>query len=351
MMKKLTILALAAALCLCGCAKKATTGDNDATKRYFDAWVHVQKQQHPEYLWQQTPLGSWILEDVEGTGEVLGEFSDSMYLRVNYTATQMDGTIYASTYEELSKQLGSYDETYYYGPIVWYAKGLYAGIEEFVKGMKKGGRRKVLVPGWLSTYNRYDDADGYLSQDADDVGTTYIYDLQLVESFEYIQQWSVDSLGRYLAANYPDRFNPNPTWAAADSSGAYGFYYIRTAKPSDEAELQDTTVYINYIGRLLNGQVFDTTIRDTAIRYGLSRDKTYAPVSITYGENWSDIKMGEESSSVIPGFARTLSKMKAHEKGTGIFIPSLGYGYKGSGSTIPAYAPLRFDVELVDNPN
>ena len=38
------------------------------------------------------------------------------------------------------------------------------------------------------------------------------------------------------------------------------------------------------------------------------------------------------------------------EAGSGIFIESLGYGYSGSGSSIPAYAPLRFDVELVEKP-
>lgn len=349
-MKKITIIALAV-LSLCSCGKKVTSTDLEAAQRYFNAWVHVQMQDHKEYLWKETELGSYILEDQEGAGPKLEAITDSMYIRVSYTQTLQTGDISGSTYEHISKQLGTYDETYYYGPVTAYAKGQYAGFEEALLGMRDGGRRKVLIPSWLMTYSRFDTKDGYLSQKTDDIGTTAIYDIELVEHFENIMPWSVDSLGRYLAAIFPAKYGSDPVKAQADSSGAYGFYYVSTKAPADDIELKDTTVYINYIGRLLNGRVFDTTIRDTAIRYGLSRDKTYEPVSITLGDHWSDVKMGSSSSSVIQGFARTLCQMGPFEKGSGIFISTLGYSYKGSGYSIPAYAPLRFDVELVENPN
>ena len=347
-MKKIAIITFAA-LCLCGCGKSKTSGLNDATKAYLEAWVHVQSQKHPEYTWdRRTPLGSWILSETEGTGDPLGEFGDSTYLRIGYTIRQLDGTIAGTTYDKVNQQLGTYDETYYYGPVTMYAKGVYAGVEDALSGMKKGGSRRVLIPAWLLTYDRYETADEYLAQKSGDTSSSSIYEIELVEYFDCIMQWGADSLGRYLVANYPGKFGRDPAKAAADSSGAFGFYYIQTQEPSSNEELQDTTVYINYTGRLLNGRVFDTTIRDTAIRYGLNRDKTYEPVSVTYGSDWSSITMGSDSK-VIAGFARTLSKMHPHEHGTGIFISSLGYSYSGSGSSIPAYAPLRFDIEIVDN--
>ena len=43
-------------------------------------------------------------------------------------------------------------------------------------------------------------------------------------------------------------------------------------------------------------------------------------------------------------------EMKDMEKGVGVFISSIGYGYSGSGSSIPAYAPLIFEIELVAKP-
>ena len=60
--------------------------------------------------------------------------------------------------------------------------------------------------------------------------------------------------------------------------------------------------------------------------------------------------MGSDKSSMISGFAKTLWDMKAMEKGVGVFYSILGYGYSGSGSSIPAYAPLVFEIELVAKP-
>ena len=39
--------------------------------------------------------------------------------------------------------------------------------------------------------------------------------------------------------------------------------------------------------------------------------------------------------------------MKADEKGIGIFYSPLGYGHSGSGTSIPSYAPLIFEIEIV----
>ena len=347
-MKKFIIIAFAA-LCLGACAYTKPSSNNNAdTERYLNAWITVHKQAQ----WKETPsgLGVWIMEEEEGKGAPLSEFTDSMYLSIVFTQSKLDGTISATTSEAVSKQLGKYDETYYYGPIIYYAKGTYSGIEDAVKGMKKGGRRKVLIPSWLMTYSRFDTRDEYLAQKPEDLGSTAIYDISLVDYFEYLNRWSVDTVSRYLVKAYPEKYGSNTYKAAADSAGKYGFYYYQREAPSSTEELKDTTVYINYTGRLLNGLVFDTTIRDTAIFYGLPRNKTYSPVAINIKESWDEITMGSDENSLIAGFKLTLSKMGLHEKGTGIFISSLGYGYKGSGSTIPAYAPLRFDIELVDKP-
>ena len=42
--------------------------------------------------------------------------------------------------------------------------------------------------------------------------------------------------------------------------------------------------------------------------------------------------------------------MQAYEKGVGIFYSDLGYSYSGSGKSIPGYAPLVFEIELVAKP-
>lgn len=350
-MKKYIIITAILACLAAGCAKSPSSLSTDATKRYLDAWVYVQKQKHPEYLWKQTPLGAWILEEDPGAGNTLGEFGDSLYLRVNYSYSNLDGTISSTTLEKVSQQLGTYNETYYYGPQVWYAKGIYSGLEDALKGMKPGGRRKVMIPSWLLNYTRFDTEAEYLAADQSKNGDTGIYDLELVEFFDYVNEWEIDSISRYIVRNFSEEFGTSVSKARADSSGAHGFYYVQTQAPSDTVTLRDTTVYINYIGRLLDGKVFDTSIRDTAIFYGIYNEgRNYEPVSVQMGDEWSKTTMGSDSNSIIKGFARTLFKMKSFEKGTGIFYSPLGYGYKGSGNSIPGYSPLRFDVELVAAP-
>ena len=348
-MKRFTIFAALAALLFAGCAQTPASKTTDASRRYLEAWVHVQKEKHPEYLWTQTGLGAWILEEEEGSGTPVGEFEDSLYLRVNYTMTDLYGNISGSTAARLAQQLGLYDEADYYGPEIWYAKGIYAGLEDIIKGMRPGGRRKVVIPSWLMTFERFNTLDEYLSASQDKNGSNSIYDVELVEAFNYVNDWELDSISRYLVRNFAGKYGTDPKMAKADSSGTHGLYYIREEAPSDAVELKDTTVYINYIGRLLNGHVFDTNIRDTAIYHGVfSSSRSYSPVSVSYGSSWSETKM--DDNGIIKGFARMLWQMKSFEKGTGVFYSPLGYGYRGSGETIPAYAPLRFDIQIVAKP-
>ena len=345
-MKMKKYIIFTALVCLCiGCGRTVATRQHDADKRSFDAWVYVQKESHPEYLWKQTNLGSWILEETPGTGNLITGTEDTVYIRINYTTLNTAGTITSTNREKIAQQLGTYRESYYYGPDIMYLGGTYAGVEEILTGMRDGGRRKVAVPGWLLTYTRYDDPEKYLNDSTSNAAV--IYDVELVDHFRSVTDWELDSLSRYLTKTFPAIYGTNPAKAKADSAGAHGFYYVQTQKPTKYTDLQDTTININYTGRLLNGKVFDTTIRDTAIFYGIyDKSRTYGPTSITLGKHWSEVKLN--SSSVVEGFGRTICKMRTGEKGSGIFWSYLGYSTSGSGSTIPGYSPLRFDVEIVD---
>ena len=348
-MKKLLYVTLAV-LCLAGCGRTKTESVTEADKRSFDAWVYVQKELHPEYLWKQTRLGSWLLEETPGTGDTFTSDGDTCYVRMNYVYRSLDGTIVRNSYEKIAQQLGTYKESTYYGPGLYYVGGIYAGFEDLLDGMRDGGRRKAAIPSWLLTYARYDDGATYLN---DSTTTSHgIFELEMVEHFRDVKQWELDSIARYRMRNFPTRTPSDKRQAIADSTGTFGLYYIRQKAPTSAVTFKDTTAYINYTGRLLNGRVFDTTVRDTAMVHGVySSDKSYGPVSIKFGSNWSDVKMGSSETSVIQGFARTLAMMAPFEKGTAIFWSPIGYSTSGSGSSIPGYSPLQFDIEFVKNPN
>lgn len=106
----------------------------------------------------------------------------------------------------------------------------------------------------------------------------------------------------------------------------------------------DTAVVI-YTGKLPNGKVFDTSIKDVAVKNKIANPmRTYEPIHIPVG-----------AKAVIPGWDEGLLLMNKGEKATFVIPSKLGYGERGASPVIPPFTPIAFDVELVNiihpNPN
>lgn len=332
--KKSLVLAMALAA---GCAKTPEEGANDAGKRYFDAWMTIN---YPEL--QPSGLGIYVIEEEPGTGV---EVKEDGFVIADYTVTDLEGNISSYTAKDVAKQLGTYDTTSYYGPkvITTIESTIQAGLADAIIGMKAGGRKKVIIPGWLMTYKTYDNPEDYLINSSS--GTNTIYDITVRDFADSINNYEIAQIEKYIKAD-PETFNNRMV------NDTTGFYYqpVEVGNASEKFP-EDTTIYINYTGKLLNGLVFDTTIEKIAKDNGLyTPSRTYEPTKITWGEKYTDIKMGSSGSSTIPGFALTLWHMNPMGKGIGIFYSALGYTYNGSGASIPAYAPLIFEIEIVAEP-
>ena len=347
MKKTLKYIIISAAVILsAGCARLVPEGVNEATKRYLDAWLKINNITED----QKTGRGVYILEETK-VNEGVAVKADG-YAIVEYQATDLDGNITDCTDAETAKQLGTYAKSNYYGPQVWTttAETIRAGIFDGINGMKVGETRKILVPTWLMSYQNYSTEEEYLGQATD--YSTSIFNIKVADFTMDINQWQFTQMVRKFNENdfYNGRFKGT---TLADTTGiAYGmFYKTLTEVAAEEAFKTDTTVYINYTGRLLNGLVFDTTIERVALDNDVYvTGKTYAPVPVQWGEDESDITLDE--SDIIPGFAKTLlqmSKLRKGSKGLGMFYSELGYSSSGS-STIPGYAPLIFEIEFVDKP-
>ncbi len=320
------------------CAKEKTPGINDDAKAYFDAWI---SQNHPTAT--KTPLGAYILSETPGTGAAAG---NSAYVRVNYTTYTLKGALSSTTLEKKARQAGTYNKSAYYGPVVAYRgeeqENLSAGVEEAFSTMRIGGRKTVVIPGWLNDSDRYDTPEEYLENCS---GTDYVYEFELVDAFDDVDSWERDSLLKYMSVNYP---------GATEDEDLPGFFYVRTKAGSEKEFTADTTIYINYTGRLLNGKVFDTTVKDTAKVWGLySASSEYKQIKINWyasGEDYNGITMGDNESETVTGFAYALSKMHPGEAGVCFFTSKYGYKGSGSGSTIPSYSPLCFELETTVAP-
>ncbi|MBF7696285.1 FKBP-type peptidyl-prolyl cis-trans isomerase [Acinetobacter rathckeae] len=101
-----------------------------------------------------------------------------------------------------------------------------------------------------------------------------------------------------------------------------GLQYSTITTGTGKSPSKDSTVTINYEGRLLDGTVFDSSI---------ARQQ---PVTLKISE-------------VITGLAQGLSTMKEGGKSR-FFIPAkLGYGAIGAGDAIGPDSTLIFDVDLI----
>ena len=361
-MKKISICAIMAMLLMGGCAKTTESGEYDNETRYLAAWLKIE---HPELeeshgitisrnpetgMPEKIGRGVYLLSETEGTGEKTAEKGN--YVRVSYTAMSLDGSISSYTEKETAEKLGTDEEANFYGPhVISIAGGSnYAGVIDAVAGMKEGGERTVLVPKWLMSTQDYGSEDEYLSKSSSASNT--IYQLRLVEIIEDISKYQIDVIETYLKDNVVGKLATDKGPAVMpDTTAAIGacegFYFIPVSDTTGHRTFpSDTTVKINYTGSRLDGQAFDTTIEKTAKDNDIwSSSKTYEEQSISWGESFSDLKMS--SSSLISGFSRTLWQMNKG-KGIGIFWSDLGYGSSGSGSMIPGYVPLMFEIEIVD---
>jgi len=116
-----------------------------------------------------------------------------------------------------------------------------------------------------------------------------------------------------------------------------GLKYIVNVPTLKHKPLKGDTVYVNYVGHTLSGQVFDTSIEAIAKAAGVEQPgRPYEPLSLVLGEN-----------RVIAGWEEGLLLMTEGSKATFIIPSALGYGENGSGPIIKPYSTLIFELELV----
>lgn len=116
-----------------------------------------------------------------------------------------------------------------------------------------------------------------------------------------------------------------------------GLKYIVTQPSLKPKPLAGDTVLVNYVGRRLDGKVFDSSIETTAKEAGLQQQgRVYEPIKFALG-----------AQGVIPGWEEGLLLLNEGSKATFIIPSKLAYGERQSGPDLPPFSTLIFDVELV----
>jgi len=319
-MKRIFLL-LMLGFSLCSCVKEEQEESaSDAYDRVLKAWLNA----HDYTDLKTTESGIIYLEKIDGTGDVI---NDSSFVFLNYYCTDLDGNIKSSNSKELDKQLGTYSQSTYYGP-KRYRMGagvISDAIQEAILGLKCGTECTIIIPSTLASTTS--DLGTSISATSENL----IYHLEIVNVLEYITEYEENEL-----AAYRDEFFPGL------DTLSIGYYFIKTNELPDQDTLtNETSINVRYIGRMLDGTVFDTNIADSAKFYRIyNSSSSYSALELTYYINLSDMI---DNNSTVSGFSRAVYELKKGEAATTFFWSVVGYQDSGS-DNIPGYSPLRFDI-------
>ena len=132
-------------------------------------------------------------------------------------------------------------------------------------------------------------------------------------------------LDKYLADN---KITQQPT--------ASGLYVVETKKGSGAKPKVGDEVQVNYIGRLLDGKLFDTSIESVAKEGNVfNPQRPYSPLKFVIG-----------SGGIIKGMEEGVTMLSKGSKAKLILPSNIAYGPNGGGP-IPPFAPLVFEIELI----
>ena len=117
------------------------------------------------------------------------------------------------------------------------------------------------------------------------------------------------------------------------------FYFKKLHDGGRTDTLTNESIKVRYVGRLLDGWVFDTNIADTAKKYGIyDVTNEYAALDVMYAE---ELDRMVEDNSLVKGFCMALMEMNYGDKAFTMFYSEYGYSSSGSDQIGP-YQPLIF---------
>jgi FKBP-type peptidyl-prolyl cis-trans isomerase len=121
-----------------------------------------------------------------------------------------------------------------------------------------------------------------------------------------------------------------------------GLYYVVEKEGSGEKIETGDLAFVHYAGYLLDGTIFDTSIKNVAQETGVYNEQRdnmggYGPLEVQVGQG-----------RVIPGWDEGLGLLKNGDKSKFLIPSTLAYGDRETGGTIKANSILIFDVEITD---
>lgn len=236
----------------------------------------------------------------------------SDYVKIKFTGSLVDGTVFETSDSTLAVSEGIVREDKLYGPAKFSLENIgIPGLREGLMLMNEGGESKIIIPSNL--------AFGGTDYGIIPPYSTLIYDVELLDVISDPEEHEQQLLNSYIEENEYTGIEPTSS----------GLYYIEQEAGTGDLPGDNDIVRVHYVGSLIDGRIFDQSKSES--------------------ESGSPLVINMSSTNVIPGFIEGVSKMRENGKARIIVPWNLGYGPNGSSDgIIPPYSTLVFDLEIVD---
>lgn len=301
MIYKLGMFGMITAIMLGGCKK------DDSQEQIQNEMKLLEQYLADNNITQEpTASGLYYIPIVEGTGMTP---TQGTWIDIEYTGMLIDGTIFATSYEDIAESNNIFAEGFLYGPSRVQLGGIpMKGLNEGIKLMKVGEIAKFIIPSSIGL-------GGSSSGDVPSY-STLIYTIELLNAFDDPAQHEQEKIWEYLKESEFENLD----------STASGLYYVQEQEGTGPLFNDGDMVSVMYTGQLLDGRDFDSNIGGEALTFMIP---------------------GEY---IIPGWNEGIKLMRDGEIGILIIPYRHGYGEEGRLNEfgfvmIPPYSTLVFYLE------
>ncbi len=302
-----------AMLSFMSCEEEVNDGEKDELIR-LQAYMSIH---YPDLEPSSTGLYSIIYEQGEGVSP-----QENDYIIYNYTASNLDGEVFETSIYNVAYLNNIYSASSRYVPDykpfneITFIAGLYEGISQ----LKPFARARFIIPSSLAWGSGYHNGQGPYA--------SVIIDIELEEIVTDTEAKETEIIEEFLADYFP--------FGCPDSVMRDSVYYLEVNEGLGEYFVKDDIVDVNYVGRYIDGKVFDTNIESVAKENGIYKS----------GTSYRPKEMIVESDEIIEGFSLVLKRLRREGSATVIIRSNRAYGAAGTGNIHP-YEPLIFEITVV----
>lgn len=322
------------------CAKQAPNIANSLARQSFEEWVA--KYAPNAYA---NPYKDIYIEYIErGPEDAQQPVIGYTWLTLNYTGKTLDGNIFVTRVDSISRRVGQFAyTTHYCDDFLEYtttSTKLCEGLRQALEQMRVGDSVHVYIPmdkGYSTTSMSI--SSGYEGESGVEYSSLPIkFEMRLnaVTTSPFI--WERDSLERYAKQHWgTDYIN--------DTVGM--FMRIITPNPTGDTITEDSLVHVYYEEYFMDGFLSSTNIDTVAQKWNVynsseADDYQYLPITPTSGANTTYHKV----------LYMAVTSMRKGETAEVVTVSTWAYGDSGNSSSTPEvlpYQPLRYIIRVMED--